>query len=144
MVRILRSLAVGVEAWNGVFAGVTPAVTCCACRGPHGKLLMVSSIDGYCSVVAFDDGELGEELPSKGAASVVPAGSAPDTGAAAPTDATATPQPTPVVTAPPAILPAITVSDAPDNAAGAAPTGAALEAVGKPLPSLLFESDGDE
>ena len=37
-----------------------------ALRSSSGDVLVMASIDGYCSIVAFDEGELGVPLPASG------------------------------------------------------------------------------
>ncbi len=52
-------------------------------RAPQARMLMMSSIDGYCSVVLFEDGELGEFLGNDVAAATASApASAPAVGPA--------------------------------------------------------------
>lgn len=80
-----------------VFDGVCVCCPCLMLRSPGGKLIMVSSIDGYCSVVAFDEGALGETTPiPKPLAAIT---QAPDAAAEA------SPAPLPIPTPEPAPVP---------------------------------------
>lgn len=47
--------------FSSLFFSTFSAVHVCGCRSQDGRLLVVSSTDGYCTLVSFDAGELGTE-----------------------------------------------------------------------------------